>query len=747
MNHDPTNDAASDWLAQARQARAAGQLQQADHLYLRHFRHARTDVPALAEFGLFCLQTGRPLGARYLLHRAHALHPGDPSVRTHLAYAHLELRQFDLALAHFRGVLAAAPDDAQANHGLGLCLLDGGDAAGAVAALERALAATPPDAALPVLVRLAEACHRAGEDARARDLFARAHSLAAEHPAVLLAHARFLRATALPAQALTLLDRCLRHDPDEPRLLLEKAHCLRLLGQTAQAAQWLDRLAQIAPALPEGAEEAGNCLLAMGKVAESRELWTRAIDAWLQAGDLGNAQAAIDRLLAIDPDNTASWNARGSLAAARQRFADAEAAWRHAIADDPRSIAAAANLAAHLENANRLPEARAVAEAALPYIQRGRQAGSAAGLLLGLARVERREHAPERALALLSRPEATEPGDMQLALAELEKGKILHALGRPHEAMAAFTAGNAAAAREWLRQHPEPNQVIAGIDQVLGLAATGWFDRLRPIPDLPTHPPLAFLLSFPRSGTTLLNQVLDGHPAIRGMDELPAIARIVESLRDIPGGYPHALAELDAIDVDWLRQAYLREVSRHVDLQPGQLLLDKFPTGTVLAGALHRIFPQARFVFALRHPCDVVLSCFMQGFALSETMFNFCTLADTVALYTRTMDLWQVLCEQLTLPVHTIRYETLVEDFDGQIAALCRFLDVPWRDDLRDYAAKARARDKIKTPSYEQVVRPIYGEARGRWQRYRQFLEPHLPTLQPYIERFGYADAPAHPTS
>ena len=157
-----------------------------------------------------------------------------------------------------------------------------------------------------------------------------------------------------------------------------------------------------------------------------------------------------------------------------------------------------------------------------------------------------------------------------------------------------------------------------------------------------------------------------------------------------------------------------------------------------MAALLHRVFPQARFVFAVRHPCDVVLSCFMQNFELNDWMANFRTLAETVALYTRTMDLWEAYREQLPLVVHTVRYEDVVDDFDNSVRMLCGFLDVPWEDSLRQFADKALDRGRINTPSYDQVSQPIYRGARYRWERYREYLAPYLPALQPYIERFGY---------
>jgi hypothetical protein len=325
--------------------------------------------------------------------------------------------------------------------------------------------------------------------------------------------------------------------------------------------------------------------------------------------------------------------------------------------------------------------------------------------------------------------------------ATLEKGKLLDLQDDTAGAMAAFSAGNAIALARWLRANPGQNRFSAGIDFMLDVMRTDWVGDWQPVADLPETTPVAFLIGFPRSGTTLLNQVLDGHPDIQAMEEQPPTSKITAGLRTMPRGYPHALTDLDVRDVQWLREAYFRAAAEHGAPDRDRMVLDKFPTNTALAGMLHRIFPRARFVFALRHPCDVVLSCFMQHFEINNTMANFCTLADTVSLYTRTMDLWQAWRDALPLAVHTIRYEDVVDDFDGQVRALCDFLGVSWRDDLRDFASKALERGRINTPSYEQVSRPIYRDARYRWHRYREHLEPFLPALRPYIERFGYSDA------
>jgi len=263
--------------------------------------------------------------------------------------------------------------------------------------------------------------------------------------------------------------------------------------------------------------------------------------------------------------------------------------------------------------------------------------------------------------------------------------------------------------------------------------------QCKPIDALPACASPAFLVGFPRSGTTLLNQVLDTHSAIQTLEEKPPASKIMDAVRSMPRGYPHALPDFDALDVAYLREAYFRSAVEHGATDPSKLVVDKFPLHITMVDLLHRVFPEARFLFALRHPCDVVLSCFMQNFRLNEAMASLCTLADAVALYTRTMDLWELYRTQLPLTVHTIRYEDVVDDFEGQVRTLCDFLGVPWEDSLRQFSARALDRGRINTPSYAQVSKPIYREARFRWERYREHLEPYLPTLQPYIERFGYS--------
>ena len=726
-------------LRAAQAAVKQGDMKRAEALFVEHFVQARNDAIGLGIFGGFCLRTGRYANAQYLLHKANALHAGDKDVLSQLGYAQIEMKDFEAARSSFEAALALAPEHAPANYGIALCLQHEGAWSAAVEAFGKALAAQPDG--VPILLHLAEACHRAGDSERARLLFADAGRIAPEDPAYWLAYGKFLREQGDAAQAMQWIDRYGRQRSGDATASLEKARCLRALGDPTNAMRWLERLEKRSPDLPENSEEYGNCLQGPTN-SKLRELhWIRAIGLWIKAGEFGPADLLLDRMLAANPESAAVWNARGQLESARHRLDAAEAAYRKAIACDPSTLDAPANLVYLYENSNRVAEAKTAAESALRIASAGEHKGAAIELHLALCKIARRLGKHEEALEHLARIDALASSDSQRMYAAFERGKLMDLRGDASAAIAAFALGNALALVPWRQANPGDNKYLAGIEQVHDFVSKGWIQHWKPIGPLPPTANLAFLVGFPRSGTTLLNQVLDCHSAIQTMEEKPPTQKMLAAMRSMPDGYPHALAHVDAPDIAWLRAAYFRSAAEHGASHPSKLILDKFPLHINLAGLLHRVFPQARFVFALRHPCDVVLSCFMQQFRLNSAMANCGTLADTVALYTRTMDLWELFRAQLPLNVHSIRYEDVVDDFDGQVQALCDFLQVPWQEELRDFSTRALDRGRIDTPSYAQVSKPIYREARYRWERYREHLAPYLPALQPYIDRFGYTDS------
>ena len=248
-----------------------------------------------------------------------------------------------------------------------------------------------------------------------------------------------------------------------------------------------------------------------------------------------------------------------------------------------------------------------------------------------------------------------------------------------------------------------------------------------------------FLVGFPRSGTTLLDMVLRGHPQIAAIEEIPLFSAVVDLSRTFPGGEPDAYAKLDAEQMQQLRNTYFAEMDKSLSAaeRARSVIVDKLPLNLIEAGPILRIFPNARFILALRHPCDCVLSCYMHAFKLNSAMANFLNLEDAAALYDDAFSLWQQYCDQLPLKFQPLRYEDMIEDLEGTLRPLLTFLDLPWDDGVLAYAETAQ-KTRITTPSYNQVIEPLYKRADGRWTKYTEQMAPVMPRLQKWIDKFGY---------
>jgi len=231
----------------------------------------------------------------------------------------------------------------------------------------------------------------------------------------------------------------------------------------------------------------------------------------------------------------------------------------------------------------------------------------------------------------------------------------------------------------------------------------------------------------------LLDTLLMGHPDVCVTEEKPMLDAVARSI----GGYER-LADVDDAELDSLRSLYFARAAEHVPDLGGRVLVDKQPFAMVEAPLIHRLFPSAKILFVQRHPCDVVLSCFITRFEPNGALVNFTTLKGTATLYDEMMRFWEQCRSILPMIVHLVRYERLVEDAEAEMRALAAFLGLPWTDSILDNRATAKDRGFINTPSYAQVVEPLYDRSIGRWERYRKQMAPALPYLAPWARRMGY---------
>ena len=253
---------------------------------------------------------------------------------------------------------------------------------------------------------------------------------------------------------------------------------------------------------------------------------------------------------------------------------------------------------------------------------------------------------------------------------------------------------------------------------------------------------VALLASFPRSGTTLLEQVLDAHPGVISSDEREAFARdIFPAMWMSPSSRTPTLEALDSTPLNTLalqRKRYLEYMSAALNQPIGDRVhLDKNPPLTLLIPAILRLFPEMKLLIALRDPRDVVLSCFMQYLPLNTNSACYLSLEETAVRYCTDMGAWRHLRDLIPSAWLEVRYEALVADLPAQAQRSLDFLNLPWAAEILNYRERLRAKP-VSSPTYEAVSKPIYTSAVGRWRHYEKHFGPALDRLQPLAKAFAY---------
>jgi tetratricopeptide (TPR) repeat protein len=253
---------------------------------------------------------------------------------------------------------------------------------------------------------------------------------------------------------------------------------------------------------------------------------------------------------------------------------------------------------------------------------------------------------------------------------------------------------------------------------------------------------VAVLTGFPRSGTTLLEQVLDSHSGLVSSDEREAFARDIFPAMWLTPQTPLPTPEaFDAAPVERLkilRERYLTYMEAALDEPIGNRLhLDKNPTLTVVLPGLLRLFPETRCLIALRDPRDVVISCFMQYLPLNANSVYFLTLERAAQRYANDLSLWLKLRERIASPWLEVRYENIVTNLEKEARRALEFLRLPWESNVLTYRERL-GQKAVASPTYEAVSQPLYTRAIGRWRHYEKHLQTSMPHLQPALEALGY---------
>jgi hypothetical protein len=230
--------------------------------------------------------------------------------------------------------------------------------------------------------------------------------------------------------------------------------------------------------------------------------------------------------------------------------------------------------------------------------------------------------------------------------------------------------------------------------------------------------------------------VIATHPEMIALGERPVMVDAESQFLSRAGGMIRLGGAVSDL-LEPLRDAYWRR-AREFGVDPaGKVFVDKHPLSTIRLPLIFKMFPEARIIFAIRDPRDVVLSCFRRSFKMNAVAYEFDTLDRAARMYDAVMTAGETYLARLPLKAHRIRYEDLVADFEREGRALCEFLGVDWTDKLKDFATTERA---IATPSSTQVRRGLYEEGAGQWRNYAEPMAAVIPILRPWIDRFGYGD-------
>jgi tetratricopeptide (TPR) repeat protein len=433
------------------------------------------------------------------------------------------------------------------------------------------------------------------------------------------------------------------------------------------------------------------------------------------------ALEAIEGAVERAPDELELWLALASHRMTLLKHDDAALAYGEVIDRDPANPLGNLGVAAVLEVTNRTRELSAfVSEAA----ERGVDP-DAMNFIRALD-FRRKKQFEQGLKALVEVPEELESSRRAHLLGQLEEGA-----GNHDAAFAAYERMNALKLDDPSQPELRAENYRSTIRRQTESLTDDWGEGWRDVP-VDDRPSPVFLLGFPRSGTTLLDTMLMGHPDIDVLEEEPTLRR-ASALVPFEA-VPTATAE----QVQAARDAFFEVAVSRTTLKEGKLLIDKNPLSSNAVPLIRRLFPDARIILAIRHPCDVVLSCFVTNFKLNDGMANFLRLDTAAELYDLTFNYYERAQQLLRVPAHRITYEHLVEDQPGELRPLFDFLGVDWHESALDHQSTALGRGHIKTASYAQVIEPVYTRSAGRWRKFRNHLEPVLPTLRPWVEKFGY---------
>jgi tetratricopeptide (TPR) repeat protein len=414
--------------------------------------------------------------------------------------------------------------------------------------------------------------------------------------------------------------------------------------------------------------------------------------------------------------------------------------FERAVAADPSSVHARLSLAAWFERNRRLDEAWECVQTCLAQHPRDGRALYYKAFLLH--RKGANEEA-ESALRDLLNGGHLNP-DVKCSAQHL-LGVVLDALGQYGEALMCIgkakmlqrkMADTAAMEKAYDKMDEARHQMLAAMTPA---TVQQWREEAA---ESPSPHSLAFLGGPPRSGTTLIEQILGAHPNVLVFDEPESFGQeLLNTLQQPPPARSLTLKALNGLAASQRNQLisrYFKSLLREMDEWPGdRLLLDKNPSLTASLPIWLRLFPQLKVIIALRDPRDVIISCYFQNLALTGANVNFLSLERSARFYADCMDVWLRMRDLDGFEWIETRYEDFVGNLEAEGRRVTNFLGLPWHTAQANYHETARNKF-VYAPTYNDVTKPVYRRAVRRWEHYAEALAPLQEKLAPYFKAFGY---------
>ena len=665
---------------------------------------ANSQARTVYEQAAKALKAGRVEEAESICRRALPAHPKEPNIMCLLGEISLRQRRPQEAQTWYGRVLKKLGDYPRAMEGMGLALLADGRPREAAEFLGKAAEALPQRSATRFALgrALAEAGHSAEADQAVKEGFRLNPRKAA------LARAEEAQLQGRIEEAEKLLRETLAQDPDNPR-------ALRMLGMIAleanrfkAARRMLEKAVELDPEFVMGWNDLANFHMKQDRYDKALEL--------------------VEKAIGLDPGMAHSYVMRGNILSKAQRHEEALEAYREALEISALNPGALSGMGHVLKTIGRQQES---IDAYRKCIRAHPQFGEAYWSLANLKTFEFDDGEVEVMEHMVEEPELADEPKVNFYLS---LGKHYENRGDYDRAFENYRRGN-----DLRRGHeiydPVQTQVIhdriiSVFDREFFAARDGWGD-----PD----PSPVLIVGLPRSGSTLIEQILASHSMVEGTMELPDLARTIGELsKRSPGKteYPEAVTPLDEEAVAALGRSYLQSTMRY--RKPLPRFIDKMPNNFASIGFLHLVLPNAKVINARRHPLDSCLGSYKQLFFKGQSFtYDLFELGHYYLQYQRIMDHWHQVLPGRVLDVH---YEEMVADQEGQTRRILDYLGLPWEDRCLRFYETERA---INTASSEQVRQPIYTGAVHFWRNYESHLGELIETLEPLLRQLPPEDRPA----